>query len=162
NVPQSVPTSYLLANDTDPKGQPLTVVAVSAASSAGGTVALNDNGTPADPSDDFVQYTPPAGFVGTDTFTYTVANTAGGTASATRTMTVSPPGLYLVRGTPGGPTTLTFTFESREAAFQNQFGFAIADSTGAVNGVAPGSDGYVQAVVTTGTVVFDDRTNLPG
>jgi hypothetical protein len=91
-----------------------------------------------------------------------VANTAGGTATATVSVTVSPPGLYLVPGVPGTNTSLTVTFESRDAGFQNQFGFAIADSTGAVNGVAPGSDGYVQAVVSTGTVVFDDRTNVPG
>src|SRR6185503_6797789 len=35
-----------------------------------GQVALDDNGTPADPTDDFYRYEPPAGFVGIDTFRY--------------------------------------------------------------------------------------------
>ena len=35
------------------------------ASPAVGTIAVNDNGTP-NPSDDFVDYTPPVGFKGTD------------------------------------------------------------------------------------------------
>ena len=41
-----------------------------------GTVALNDNGTPGNTTDDFVVYTPAADFNGTDSFTYTV--TSGG------------------------------------------------------------------------------------
>ena len=62
-----VPSSILSANDTDVDGDPLLVTAVSATTSAGGTVSLVDGK---------VIYTPPAGFTGNDTFTYTVRDGA--------------------------------------------------------------------------------------
>ena len=58
-------------------------------SAQGGTLAINNNGTPADPTDDFVAYTPPANFNGTDAFFYTVEDTGGLTDSAEVTITVS-------------------------------------------------------------------------
>ncbi|MFY7670402.1 gliding motility-associated C-terminal domain-containing protein, partial [Tenacibaculum sp. MEBiC06402] len=39
-----------------------------------GTVTIDDGGTPNDPSDDVVIYTPNDGFSGTDTFTYTICD----------------------------------------------------------------------------------------
>jgi gliding motility-associated-like protein len=39
-----------------------------------GTATVNDNGTPNDPSDDTVTYTPNVGFTGSDLFYYTVCN----------------------------------------------------------------------------------------
>ncbi|MBA3937386.1 MAG: DUF839 domain-containing protein, partial [Planctomycetes bacterium] len=62
-----VAASALSANDTDADGDPVLVTAVSAASSQGGTVALVDGR---------VIYTPHAGFIGTDTFTYTLRDGA--------------------------------------------------------------------------------------
>jgi hypothetical protein len=41
-----------------------------------GTVVIDDNGTPSDPTDDFVRYTPNPGFIGTDTFTYIANDTS--------------------------------------------------------------------------------------
>ena len=53
-----------------------------------GTVAINNNGTAGDPTDDFVIYTPTANYNGPDTFTYTV--TSGGvTETATVNVTVT-------------------------------------------------------------------------
>ena len=53
-----------------------------------GTVAVDDNGTAGNTTDDFVVYTPAADFNGTDSFTYTV--TSGGlTATATVSVTVN-------------------------------------------------------------------------
>ena len=53
-----------------------------------GTVAINDNGTAGDTTDDFVTYTPIADYNGTDSFTYTV--TSGGvTETATVNVTVT-------------------------------------------------------------------------
>ncbi|MGB9365778.1 MAG: Ig-like domain-containing protein [Xanthobacteraceae bacterium] len=73
----------LLANDTfENAGRAIT--SVSAASH--GTTAINNNGTPGDLTDDFVTYTPNAGYTGSDTFTYTVTSggvTETGTVSAT-------------------------------------------------------------------------------
>lgn len=66
-------------NDSDPNGGSLTVTAVGTA--AHGTVVINSDGT--------VKYTPTAGYTGTDTFQYTIKNSANLTATATVTVTVN-------------------------------------------------------------------------
>ena len=69
----------VLANDSDPEGDPFTAELLTAASN--GTVALAANGS--------FSYTPNAGFAGTDSFVYQVT----GGDSATVTITVGPPAL---------------------------------------------------------------------
>jgi len=77
---EDTPTTIaVLANDTDPDGDPLTVTAVT--QPAHGSAALNADGT--------VTYTPAANYAGTDTFTYTASDGRGGTATATVTLTVT-------------------------------------------------------------------------
>lgn len=75
-----------LGNDSDPEGQYQTVIATS--SPAHGTTTINSFGT-------VITYTSSAGFTGTDSFTYTIQDTAGATDTATITVTVnatnSPP-----------------------------------------------------------------------
>jgi large repetitive protein len=61
------------ANDSDPDGDLLSIVAVGLPNQ-GGSVILNDNGTPGDTTDDFISYTPAAGFTGTETFTYDLSD----------------------------------------------------------------------------------------
>jgi len=77
----------VLANDSDADGNPLTLSL--GTNPTNGTATLNNNGTPNNPSDDFITYTPNANFNGTDTFTYTV-NDGTDTATATVTVTVNP------------------------------------------------------------------------
>ena len=75
----------VLANDTDSVGtiNPASVTVSTAA--AHGTTAINT-------TTGAITYTPTAGYYGTDTFQYTVANTVGGTsAPATVTVTVDAP-----------------------------------------------------------------------
>ncbi len=71
-------TVDVLANDTDPEGDALTVTAVT--QGAHGAVAIVGNQT---------QYSPAANWSGTDTFTYTVSDGHGGTDTATVTVTVT-------------------------------------------------------------------------
>ena len=66
-----------LANDVDPDGDPLTIVAAAAGN---GTVAVNPDGS--------LTYTPAADWNGTDTITYTVSDGQGGTSTATITVEV--------------------------------------------------------------------------
>jgi Ca2+-binding RTX toxin-like protein len=75
----------LLANDTfgDPDRS---ITAVGAASH--GSAVINNNGTPGSTADDFVVYTPTAGYSGPDAFTYRVAS-GGTTETATVSVTVS-------------------------------------------------------------------------
>ena len=75
----------IIANDNDlPTTGTLTTMIP-----AEGTVVIDDNGTPNDPSDDSVNYTPNTGFVGVDTFTYTICDTLGNCSTATVTIVVT-------------------------------------------------------------------------
>jgi hypothetical protein len=69
----------VLANDSDPDNDPLTVTGASAP--AHGTAVVNANNT--------VTYTPAANYVGSDSFTYTISDGRGGTATATVSITVN-------------------------------------------------------------------------
>jgi peptidase E len=60
-----------------------------ATSTENGTVVLNDNGT-ADVTDDFIMFTPRPNFNGTDSFTYTLEDSNGDTATATVNIVVRP------------------------------------------------------------------------
>ncbi len=60
------------AGDTDPDGDPLTIVGLT--DGAGGPVTLNPDGT--------LTYAPGDGFAGRDAFTYTVSDGNGGTSTA--------------------------------------------------------------------------------
>ena len=72
----------VLANDSDPDSDPLTIASVT--QPAHGTAQI-DNVTQR------VIYTPAAGYVGADQFTYTVSDGRGGSATATVSITVNPP-----------------------------------------------------------------------
>ena len=93
-VPVSIP---VLANDTDPDRDPLTVASFT--QPAHGTVTCTTTAC---------TYTPTAGYAGPDSFTYTVADGRGGTSTATVTLTVTaanrPP-----LATPDAATTLEDT-----------------------------------------------------
>ncbi len=67
----------VLANDTDPDGDTLTVTSATAPN---GTVVINPDGT--------LVYTPAANFNGTDTITYSISDGNGGTSTATVEVTV--------------------------------------------------------------------------
>ncbi len=81
-------TVAILNNDSDPDGDAVQLVTFTQPTN--GTVTLDDGGTPTDPTDDQLIYTPNNGFFGVDTFTYDVTDGNGGTASATVTITVEP------------------------------------------------------------------------
>ncbi|HSU56078.1 MAG TPA: Ig-like domain repeat protein [Candidatus Dormibacteraeota bacterium] len=75
----TVTAASLLANDSDPDGDILSLSGVSATSAQGGTVSLGGGS---------LSYTPPTGYVGADSFTYTLSDTFGATATATVNVTV--------------------------------------------------------------------------
>jgi hypothetical protein len=76
-------TIDVLANDSDPDGDALSIASITQPTNGAATVENNR-----------VVYTPTAGFVGSDSFTYTISDGKGGSASATVTVTVT--------GQPGG------------------------------------------------------------
>lgn len=70
-------TIAVLANDSDPNGDPLSLVSFNQGTTGAVTQVGND-----------LVYTPIAGFTGTDTFTYIIADPAGNQSTATVTVTV--------------------------------------------------------------------------
>jgi len=81
NTAASIARAALVAKATDPDaGNTLTVSAVSPNSTQGGTVTLNGSN---------VIYMPANNFLGTDTFTFTISDGAGGTANGTATVSVT-------------------------------------------------------------------------
>jgi hypothetical protein len=89
NMDSSVQNFYTTAatpqgNDTDPDGDPLTIVSIG--SPASGIASLNSG---------LVTYQPASGFHGLDSFNYTVADSRGGQASGIITVKVVGPGTWL-------------------------------------------------------------------
>lgn len=71
----------VLANDTDPENDPLTITGTS--TPAHGSVTITGRQ---------VSYTPAAGYVGSDSFTYTISDGFGGSDTATVTITIGSGG----------------------------------------------------------------------
>jgi putative nucleotidyltransferase with HDIG domain len=75
-------TFNVLANDTDPEGDPLGVASYDDSTIANGSVTANGGGS--------FTYVPAAHFAGTDSFSYTVSDGNGGASTALVTITVTP------------------------------------------------------------------------
>lgn len=87
NTPATITVASLIANDSDPDGDALTVTGVGAATN--GTVVLN---TQPSPQNNTVTFTPAPGYTGPASFSYTISDGRGGTATADANLTVTPPG----------------------------------------------------------------------
>ena len=74
-----VSIATLLANDTDADGDTLTLVSVSSPTSNSGGVVIADG---------WVHYTPAVGFTNVDSFTYTIEDGRGGSATGTVTVDI--------------------------------------------------------------------------
>jgi uncharacterized repeat protein (TIGR01451 family) len=116
NTPLNQPAPGVLANDTlngasifsygATTGGEQTTIGASTATSGGGTVSLNANGS--------FSYTPAAGFTGMDTFKYVLKSPGGCTSTATVTISVAAaPTISKAFGLAsipvGGTTSLTFS-----------------------------------------------------
>ncbi|WP_315926631.1 DUF4082 domain-containing protein [Mesorhizobium sp. SP-1A] len=80
--PLVLQASALLANDSDPDGDPLTITGVG--SPVNGTVSF-------DSQNNTVTFTPTTGYSGAASFSYTISDGRGGTASAQASLTVNDP-----------------------------------------------------------------------
>ncbi|MGB5900295.1 MAG: VWD domain-containing protein, partial [Geitlerinemataceae cyanobacterium] len=79
-------TLNVLRNDTGTLGVTRLLADFDPTTTNGGNISRNDNGTPDNLSDDVLTYTPPANFLGTDSFNYTLSD---GTQIAAGTVTVN-------------------------------------------------------------------------
>ena len=81
----------ILSNDNDIP----TLGTLTATNPANGTITIDNGGTPNDPSDDSITYTPDPGYLGTDTFIYTLCDDLGNCDTATVTVLINPLGVDL-------------------------------------------------------------------
>ncbi|NET63811.1 MAG: tandem-95 repeat protein [Moorea sp. SIO1G6] len=163
--PNTQVTIDVLANYSDPDGDPLSFAIVTEPTN--GTAAVNDNGTPDNPTDDFIIYTPNADFTGTDSLTFEVSDGSGGTSTGTVNITIEESGpvsstltqnannTFTITGDTAGQSQLQFTLTGREAGEVSEIGvFAVDSAEGTINGIAPGQSGYVQAALSQAKTIF--------
>ncbi|MEE4174814.1 MAG: tandem-95 repeat protein, partial [Xanthomonadales bacterium] len=137
----------VLSNDhVDPD---LSITAVGTPDS-GGSAVLNDGGTPLDPSDDTIDYTPLADFAGTEVFTYDVVDSTGAAGTAIVTVQVDPvndapvitvgtvPALNEDAGAQALPAFATFDAGGGEA--QANLGFDVTNDNNALFATQPAID----------------------
>jgi hypothetical protein len=75
-------TIDVLANDSDSENGLLSINSFEATSTEGGSISLDDGGTPSNSADDQLIYTPPDNLSGSDSFSYTIADDQGAISAA--------------------------------------------------------------------------------
>ncbi len=137
----------VLANDTDPNGDPLDIVGTPTATN--GTVTVNDDGT--------IRYVPNPNFNGTDTITYTITDPDGNTATSTVTVTVNP-----VNDAPEANPDSSVTPLNTPVTFAVLGNDTDVDGdTLAISGTPTSPNGTV-AVNADGTLTFTPNTGFTG
>ncbi len=89
STPNDPITIDVLSNDSDPDGHAITLTAVTVPPNNGGSAVINNNGTPGDPTDDFIDYTPLGTYFGAETFTYQICDNGSPSLCSTAVVTVS-------------------------------------------------------------------------
>ncbi|OQB13857.1 MAG: Serine-aspartate repeat-containing protein D precursor [Firmicutes bacterium ADurb.Bin193] len=145
NTPVDIP---VLANDSDPDGDTITVTEVTQGSN--GSVTINADGT--------VKYTPDNDFVGVDTFTYTITDGNGGEDTATVTVTITD--------IPNNPPTAVDDSKTTEKNTPVDISVLVNDSdpdgdTITVTEVTQGSNGSV-TINADGTVKYTPDNDFVG
>lgn len=164
-----VPTTInVLANDSDPNGQPLTITNLNPP--ARGQVVLNDDGT--------ITYTPNPGFTATDTFTYTVSDPDGNASTGTVSVNVAQAepepqditlveaatdnGLFVTNGPAEENIKLKFTLDKAGGVFINEVGvFKLDDESGTVDGLTAADPNYFSTVINSADVIFSRLSETP-
>ena len=133
----------VLANDSDPEGDALTVTAFT--QGAHGTVTCLANGS--------CSYKPSAGFSGQDTFTYTANDGHGGQTIASVSVSVSSGDPTITAPPPTGSFTTPVARSTK---------FLYSGANPIQTGVAPGTIEDRRAAVLRGVVTTRDGAVLPG
>ena len=122
NTTLSIAASALLANDSDPNGDALTITGVSGG--VNGTVSFNSQ-------TNIVSFTPNAGYTGQASFNYSISDDNGGTASANATLLVTEPATTSFFGANYTPSVITVNDPSSvELGFKFQ-----SSSNGEITGI---------------------------
>ncbi|MGK4567250.1 Ig-like domain-containing protein [Flavobacterium sp. 3HN19-14] len=140
---------------------------VSVTQGANGTVTVNDNGTPNDPTDDTVTYTPNANFFGSDSFTYTITDASGDTATATVNVTINPDTTDVPAAVNDLATTLEDTPVTVNVLVNDSFGgdgpgVGTVSVTQGANGTVTVNDNGTPNDPTDDTVTYTPNANFFG
>jgi hypothetical protein len=134
NTAITIAATDVLANDTDPDGDALSVTGASNA--VNGTVSYSaQNNT--------FTFTPTAGYTGTASFSYSVSDGRGGTASALVNLTVAPPSTAVSLFTAADTPAITAVNDPNSVELGMKF---IASAGGTVTGVR-----FYKGITNTGT-----------
>jgi len=140
NTQLSIAGSALLANDTDPDGDPLSITGVSAPFN-GGTAIFNAQ-------NNSVTFTPTSNYTGPASFNYAISDGQGGTASATVNLSVNAPSSTTVSLFSSNPTP---SITSANDPHSVELGFKFqASSAGDITGIR-----FYKGAANTGTHVAD-------
>jgi YD repeat-containing protein len=135
-------------NDSDPEGDALTVSIASPPSR--GLAVANADGT--------ITYTPDAGYIGLDSFTYMIADGHGGTATATVSVTVVSP----VNTTPVAANDAVLVFQGELVTFNPRQNDNDPDGDPLVIS-AVGTAGHGQAIINAGgTITYTPTAGYVG
>ncbi|MGK4567248.1 Ig-like domain-containing protein [Flavobacterium sp. 3HN19-14] len=140
---------------------------ISITQGANGTVTVNDNGTPNDPTDDTVTYTPNANFFGSDSFTYTITDASGDTATATVNVTINPDTTDVPAAVNDLATTLEDTPVTVNVLVNDSFGgdgqgVGTISVTQGANGTVTVNDNGTPNDPTDDTVTYTPNANFFG
>jgi VCBS repeat-containing protein len=131
DTPITITAASLLANDSDPNGDALTITGANAASH--GTVTLNtQNNT--------ITFTPDAGYIGPAGFSYTISDGRGGTASANVSLTVTAPGSTVSLFAASSVPTLTALNDGQQLEVGMKFTSSVAGQITALKFYRSASD----------------------
>ena len=160
-------TINVLLNDIVHTGSTKRLISIGTLSPTFGSIAILNNGTPADTSDDTVGFTPAANFNGSASFTYVMNDSATGSENATGTVNVT------VTEVNDAPTVANSAASTNEDTAVTILSTTIL--TGSTKGPANEStqtltivtanvltSGAGTAVVTNGNVVFTPTDNANG
>ncbi|WP_141699891.1 cadherin-like domain-containing protein, partial [Nostoc sp. KVJ20] len=158
--------SNILRRYTDIDGDTLTISDFT--SPTNGTLSLNDNNTPDNPSDDFFIYTPNANFNGTDSFTFTVSDDNGGSITNTFNLNVKPVNNApiavndsLTTGFNTAVTILATTLLANDTDIDSS-NLSITGVSGVTNGTAVLNDNGTPGNSTDDFIVFTPINGLSG
>ncbi len=134
NTPLTIAASTLLANDTDPNNDTLTITGVSNA--VGGTVSFNA-------LTNIVTFTPTAGYAGAASFDYSISDGRDGTATAGVSLTVNAPSTGVTLFSPSDTPTALSDPDTDQVNLGMRF---VASVSGTITGIR-----YYKGASDTGT-----------
>ncbi len=155
NQPARIPVATLLAG-SDADGDALSRVGVGHSSAQGGAVVLAAG---------IITYTPPNGFLGADSFNYTILDTGGDTAVGSVSVSVLPPIITVTTSADSGPGSLRQALAAINTAATNSglgilFASGLAGQTILLSSSAGSSVGPSALVVSNAVSI--DGSAAPG